>query len=241
MPHKATRLFRTALGLVFVGAVALQLARRGLAQPSAHAPTDEQAEDWLRRVLKQAGHSPATLALVASTAQAAARIELSGPERVQLLGEVQTLSAPVERCLARDADWPPRTAVVAQEVLDPIDGVYAADDIDRLDATSERIDAVVPALRKLLHPERFGAERSTSSDSHRGWRGALRKQLARLPEQLALRRGSNAWLLVRYALRAAPYRIRRRAQKAPRPSDDLQRRAPHCRATAGHRRRAHPD
>jgi len=196
---------RHPVQMLFAGAVALQLARRGLAQPSAHAPTDEQAEDWLRRVLKQAGHAPATLALVASTAQAAARIELSGPERVQLLGEVRTLSAPVERCLARDADWPPRTAVVAQEVLDPIDGVYAADDIDRLDATSERIDAVVPALRKLLHPERFGAERSTSSDSHRGWRGALRKQLARLPEQLALRRGSNAWLLVRYAQHRTEY------------------------------------
>ena len=181
--------------LVFGGIAATLLARRGLAMPKAHAPSVPAIEAWLERILPAALRPPSLASLVA-TAQAAARIELAGPERLQLLGIATMTPASVDRCLAVDDGWPVRTA--PQPISpDPLRGSTFETE-PTPPSHSDFTRAAINRLRELLNPERFNDSRAQMSDSHDGWRQALHEALVQLGVEWPSR--SNAWALAQYAL-----------------------------------------
>ncbi|WP_159082187.1 hypothetical protein [Rhodanobacter thiooxydans] len=101
--------------MVFSGIPALLLWRRGKEAPTAPPPTPDRLNTWLKRIL------PAVLmtgdgnmlASVIDAAQTAGRIELSGPERLLMLGVTELTSVPSLRSAAADGQWPIRTQVIA--------------------------------------------------------------------------------------------------------------------------------
>lgn len=181
--------------LVFGGIAAMLLARRGLATPKAHAPSVPAVEAWLQRILPAALRPP-TLASLVATAQAAARIELAGPERLQLLGIATIAPASVNCCLAVDDDWPVRTA------SKPISPDKLRGSTFETEPTPPRHSdftrAAIHRLRELLNPERFNDSRAQIGDGHDGWRPALHQALVKLGVEWPTR--SNAWALAHYAL-----------------------------------------
>lgn len=193
-----------ACPMVFGGLPALALARRGVLAPKGRAPTVSATGEWVARALSLPFELPAggieAAGQVVALLQAAARLELSGPERLVLQGEAPLAAVPVVRSLARDDDWPVCNAASREMPAPVVEVLYEPDE------TVQGAEASGPAptttakgyarLTAVLDPERFGRMRKGRSDGTRGWRSALATHLARLADEVGP--ATNLGLLVRY-------------------------------------------
>lgn len=187
--------------MAFGGLAAIALAKRAVDAPTAHPPSIEALGSWAITSLSLPFGLPENAEEAAARLEgllhAAGWIELSGPERLSMLGDVQTAAAPVARSIARDDDWPVRTAATADESRAVADVLYepepdqTASDIGRPRQSSMRD---YRRLTVALNPETFGAMSTRASDGHRGWRAALEKYLKKLHDEVG--QHSNIGLLV---------------------------------------------
>ena len=214
---------RTSVPMVFNGVSALLLARRGQAARKAHAPSVAHVASWIGRhlALDLAGTGTMDpLAALVATARAAGRIELSGPERLLMLGGVTLHATSVPRCLAAEDDWPVRT----QQHPAPDNGDTAVTlyEPSREDASSTQhppsstqgVDARYARLTELLNPDRLPVAMGKKSDGHRAWHKNLKTKLVALLQEVGPT--SNLGLIVGFALHRLTFggtRVRRLAHK----------------------------
>lgn len=200
-----------AMPMVFSGVPATLLVRRKHDAPTARPPSLERLDDWARMHLSVAvGWEDAApdANCIEQTLLAAAAIELSGIERLLLRADTRTAAESSLRCIARDDDWPVHTADTATSIGD-------ADETRRqppLEETSPVASQQAMSrdtyerFTRLLNPRTFGQLRGArsavrsdhASDGKRGWRGALRKALEKLREDVG--RDANLAILIGYSL-----------------------------------------
>lgn len=209
----------TLVPMVFGGLPALLLTRRGIDSPTARPPTVEQLGHWLRSGLAfpmEGPERPDELAAhVAALFQASGRLELSGPERAAMLGHASLASVPVERSLARDDDWPLRTAVSVQGDDRPIKEVIQDKEQPPTQPSLQPTDRrrVMEGYTRLvaaLNPENFPKIIGSKSDGHHGWRPKLKQYLFDLHQEVGER--TNLGLLIgftRHRLRHGGQRKRK--------------------------------
>lgn len=208
---------RELIPMAFGGVPALLLARRGYESPTARSPDMEQVGEWIRHALVPPMPVPESNAelvqRVESLFQATGRLELSGPERTIMLGHSSGAAVPVERSVARDDNWPLRTAV----------GTHTDDQPANLPTYEEEASPSAISLRlsggrdvangyarlvAALNPESFPKIIGSTSDSHHGWRGKLEKYLARLHQEFG--EHTNLGLLIGFTRHRLRYGGRRK-------------------------------
>lgn len=173
--------------LVFGGVAALFLARRCIETPSGRSPTPERFAHWLRGELLSECPLPTdnaeALHQLESLFQAAGRLELSGPERVTLLRDSGLASVAADRSIARDDNWPVRTALRTEQAGSEAKFPIVEDEpfptvSDQPKAFDDRaVKTAYAQFVRALNPESFPALAGASSDSHRGWRQKLKRML----------------------------------------------------------------
>lgn len=175
---------RKSFPMIFGGVAALLLARRGMNAPKSHAPSLESLVKWLLARLPSElipTNQDTVLQALVSTSRAAGRLELSGPERLLMLGTVALTSMPVQRCLAADDQWPVHTRDDAPNTLERSTApVYVMDRVRDAAASLPTNSGHYRELTALLNPEILARERDTSSDGHRGWHGDIDRKLVSL-------------------------------------------------------------
>lgn len=199
------RLAGRACPMVFSGLPALALAKRGVEAPKARAPSEAGLGEWCRGALElpfELPTDPAEAAqYLAGLMRAAGRLELSGQERLVMLGEAPLAGVPVPRSLARDDSWPVCNARVPAEPEKEIDMRYepAATEGAGADQTTRKRNATEEyrRLTEALNPDIFNARRQRKSDGKWNWRAALAKELEKV--QIEVGGSTNVGLLVGYA------------------------------------------
>jgi hypothetical protein len=172
--------------LVLGGVPALAVAMRGLNAKSARVPDDELLSTWIRSRLDLpfvlAENTETLFKQLVHLLQAAGRLELSGQERLLMLGQVTLAATSVDRALARDDNWPVRTR-----------GVVESPQAENRSASLETVEEVAlsrttgggdrseyGALTSMLNPDAADSSLDDASDGHHGWRGKLQRRLAGL-------------------------------------------------------------
>lgn len=190
--------------MVLNGIAALLLAQRGNNSPTAHAPTVEKINAWLKEhlpsdLLVPDGMTP--LNAIVGTLRAAGRLELSGQERLLMLKGVKFAAAPVRRCLAVDDSWPVQTrevTVTPESEAMPSSVLAPETPIPPPRNPTPTIVQYKRLLLPLLNPDTLPKTLGKSSDSRWGLRQELVRQLERLREQLG--ETSGVGLLTGFAL-----------------------------------------
>lgn len=208
--------------MVFGGLPALALARRRQDAPTARAPTPDQFGAWCADAFQwpspSSGGDQEIVAQLEGTFQAAGRLELSGPERTVMLRYSPLAAVPIVRSLARDDDWPLRTATSEQSALDPLDGLIHEVEPTQSDGpvtASKKPYSLAENYERLtsaLNPETFPKRLGKKSDGHFGWRGGLEKYLADLHAEVGV--GTNLGLLVGFVRHRLRYGGRARRNLA---------------------------
>ena len=194
-----------ACPMVFSGLPALALAKRGVESPKGRAPSEAAFDEWCRRALTlpfklPAEDEEAARHIVALT-RAAGRLELSGQERLVMLGEAQLAAVPVTRALARDDDWPVCNAASSAGPEPQAEALYepevAGGDDAPGPAKKRDVAEDYGRLTQALNPEIFNSRRQTKSDGKWAWRSALAKHLEKIHSEVG--ETTNVGLLVGYA------------------------------------------
>lgn len=191
--------------MVFSGLPALALAKRAVNSPTARAPSEAAFGEWCRRALALAFKLPAedqeSARHIAALVRAAGRLELSGQERLVMLGEAPLAAVPVTRALARDDDWPVCNATPSADPEPEAEALYEPEvgGGNETPKPSKKRDVAADygRLTQALNPEIFNSRRQTKSDGKRAWRSALAKHLERLHSEVG--ETTNVGLLVGYA------------------------------------------
>lgn len=194
-----------ACPMVFSGLPALALAKRGANSPKARAPSERAFGEWCRRTLTLPFKLPAedeeAARYIAASTRAAGRLELSGQERLVMLGEVPLAAVPVTRALARDDDWPVCNAASSAGPEPQAEALYepevAGGDDAPGPAKKRDVAADYGRLTQALNPEIFNSRRQTKSDGKWAWRSALAKHLEKIHSEVG--DTTNVGLLVGYA------------------------------------------
>jgi hypothetical protein len=171
--------------MAFSGVAALLLARRANLAPKSHAPDPASMRRWL------IAHLPPTLITdddddaifdaVVGTLQTAGRVELSGPERLLMLGGASLAPTTVERCLAADDRWPVRTSDSDESAIESREVSFeAAQSMPARPASVAGVATHYRRLTALLNPNLLPRETGASGDGYRGWRTILAKELEAL-------------------------------------------------------------
>jgi hypothetical protein len=196
--------------MVLGGLPAVAVARRANAGPRHTAPTGDKLATNLRHILSDGSKAGGAFKSMSSDAfvalcQAAGRLELSGPERAVMLGDATLAAVSVQRCVARDDDWPLRSAVSRDGASEPDAGPLYEDRIpvEQLVVEAGRRTGVMlqreyHRLTKLLNPDTFAQLAGGKSDGRRGWRGKLRRRLIGFRQEIGECR--NVGLLAGFAL-----------------------------------------
>jgi len=199
------KLVGRACPMVFSGLPAMTLAKRGVGAPKARAPSAAALGEWCQRALPRHFELPAdpdeAAQRIAALMRAAGRLELSGPERLVMLGDAPLAAVPVPRSVARDDDWPPCNAqssadpdTEADVRYEPLveEGGRAPHPVKRRDIADD-----YRRLTEKLNPEVFNRSRQGKSDGKWNWRAALAKALEKLHSEVG--ESTNVGLLVGYA------------------------------------------
>lgn len=194
---------RVMVPMAFGGLPALLLSKRAVDAPTGRAPASGDFAAWLQPLLAKAQVAPdessATLGLVESLFQAAGRLELSGPERTTLLKESLLASVATDRSVARDDNWPARTADECAGHNPEARGPVYEDEPAPAPATRPRtsdrsLRSGYARFVASLNPETFPGLIGRKSDSTYGWRGRLDEYLRSLSAEFGER--SNLGLLI---------------------------------------------
>jgi hypothetical protein len=194
-----------ACPLVFSGLPALALAKRGVESPKARAPSEAAFGEWCQRALALPFELPAdpaaTAEQLAALMRAAGRLEVSGPERLVMLGDAPLAAVTVVRSLARDDDWPlcNASSLVEPEPESDVRYEETVEEVGRSTAPAKKRDVAsdYSRLTEVLNPEVFNARRQRNSDGKWNWRSALGKALDKLHTEVG--DSTNVGLLVGYA------------------------------------------
>jgi hypothetical protein len=207
--------------MVFGGLPALALAKRGANAPTAKAPSPAHLGQWTRRSLNLPFSLPADAAdgtrLLEALLQAAGRVELSGPERLVMLGDVPLAAVSVPRSLARDDDWPVCNAQRTEDPEPMADELYERESAESDLPEGSRWETRLAArdyerLTVALDPERFPRVLKVKSDAKTGWRQALTKYVERLVDEYGER--TNLGLLAGYVRHRLRYGGRKKSNLA---------------------------
>lgn len=199
---------------VLGGLPALIVARRGLERTTARVPDEAAVGQWTKKALTLSFVLPdadaEAVQALGELLQAAGRVELAGPERLVMQERVSLASVDVERTIACDDAWPIRTrpAGDAQESPVPTEifvggGPAGAEPAARRGATEG-----YRVLTGLVNPDVSSSTDKRLSDGHHGWRGRLKRDLARLHEDVGA--NSNVGLLVGFTRHRLQYGGRKR-------------------------------
>ena len=191
--------------MVLSGIPALFLMLRGRETPTARAPSAGKIERWLEEHLQSVCESSGDyLHHFLHTMRASARIELSGPERLVLLDQTHTESVSVDRCLARDNNWPVQTRIAPHaEEVESIRPLHEAEERGSpLPSSLKLTVGLYRNLTAILNPDLLPAIIGKRGDGKRGWRGFLAKELKKLCAEVG--ESSVVGLLVGFAM----YRLR---------------------------------
>jgi hypothetical protein len=194
-----------ACPMVFSGLPALALAKCGVDSPKARAPSEAAFGEWCRRALTLPYQLPANndeaARHIAALMRAAGRLELSGQERLVMLGEAPLAAVPVTRALARDDDWPVCNSASIADPEPEAGALYEppADSAGDAPRSAKPRDAAADYARltQALNPEIFNARRQKKSDGKWAWRAALAKHLEKIHSEVG--ETTNVGLLVGYA------------------------------------------
>lgn len=188
--------------LVISGQPALLIARRAQEAPKAVAPKTDRIAAWLHE------HMPAPLSLpegeqaleaLVHAARVAGRVELSGQERLLMLGAASLATVSVERCLAASDAWPLRTAPEDETAQREQEAPAAVEEleVEKRPATRRETITQYRTLTSLLNPDLYLRNFHKESDSRYGWRSALKADLDDLAGQVTP--GSVLELVIRFA------------------------------------------
>lgn len=209
---------RELVPMAFGGLPALLLARRGQEYPTARAPDWDQVGSWMRQAhalpMPLPDEDAELVPRIESLFQAAGRLELSGPERAIMLGHSTLASVSVDRSVARDDQWPLRTATdvsvddhrakestYEEEPIPPRAGLQTSSGRDVANGYARFVAA--------LNPESFLKLAGGKSDGHRGWRRKLETHLSKLQHEVGER--TNLGLLIGFTQHRLRYGGRRKA------------------------------
>ena len=194
--------------MVFSGVPAVLLARRKRHAPTSPAPSRETLDEWAYSHLSHnviwGGRALASVQ-IESVLAAAARIELSGIERLLIQMGSQTAAESPVRCVARDENWPVLTS----------DSTSSEKDANGVEQPRTETNPSKPALvHKQQDFDRFmgflnkrtfaqsrakkSSKRKNAADGQHGWRRALRASLVTFRDEIGS--NSNLALLVSYVL-----------------------------------------
>lgn len=174
---------RRSQPMVLGGVAAMQLVRRSVLANSAKPPTDEEMAAWVGNRLTLPFGCPEgadTLERIGQTLKACGRVELSGPERSIMLGDITPALTTVERCVAWTDNWPVRTRPADEDLAqafasEPVETERVPSPPNQRDVT-----ALYGRLTSLLNPDTFPAAVGKATDSRHGWRPTLGRELAKL-------------------------------------------------------------
>lgn len=193
--------------MAFSGMAALLLARRGRDAPKGRAPNTTAVYDWL---LKQ-GPTPwisdiehPDFETVVQTLRAAGRLELSGPERVLMLGPISLTGVSADRYHAGDDRWPVRTREDSELTPEEMPARPPAPQLAPFaDTSTQTAIHQYRELTALLNPGLFPKILGKEGDGRHGWRGALAGQLDVLQERVGVT--TTLGLIVGFALHRLRY------------------------------------
>lgn len=201
---------RKEVPMVFAGAVATTLARRGQEAPSAKPLSQDDFARWIQKrfgdALGCAESDNELVVRVVGTLRASGRLELSGPERLVMQG--QPLAAVgTQRALALADGWPLQTS--PEEFVDdagPEELRERSPKVDEGHANANR--AAYRRLTSALNPT--VSRRAESRDGKRAWRNRLEKDLVQLEKEVGS--NSNLGLITGYMAHRLRYGGRKRAE-----------------------------
>lgn len=173
--------------LVFSGVPAVLLGKLRSSQSPVRPSMEIRISSWLARHCKELFDDNAALdtltGKIESMLRMAGRLELSGPERLVMLGQDVLATVPIYRSLAADDRWPIQTRI--NELEFEVDSL-----IKTYDEPESKSNVAVPTqkrslgdyrrLTNLLNPVTESINKKEVSDGHRRWREKLNKDLERL-------------------------------------------------------------
>lgn len=173
-----------ATQIILGGLPALLIAKRAADAPTGRAPSREKIVSWLqRRVPASAGlDAEQVLARAAQTLAAAGRVELSGPERMLLLGRAVQSTVSVERCLGNDDRWPVRTCETEEAISrDVFAQVHESAPIQKKEAPAP-VESIAGYrdLVEMLDPDGLRRRTGKRSDTRHAWRSDLAREFEKL-------------------------------------------------------------
>lgn len=172
--------------MVLGGVPALFVASRGINAKSARVPDDETLASWIRERLPLPFDLPeekdTLIEQLTHLLHAAGRLELSGQERLLMLGQVTLAATAVERAVARDDNWPvcTRGAVETPHAENEPATFELVEESTLPSATGAAARSEYGTLTSMLNPDAADSSSDDASDGHHGWRGKLEKRLAGL-------------------------------------------------------------
>lgn len=201
---------RKERSMVFSGLPALVLSNRGRHALTAKPPSDQQLAEWISSHIDcsfiKLSKSDSLLENVVSTLRMAGRVELSGQERMLMLGHTSMAAVSVERSLAQDDGWPVRTQVkLDSSDLTESTATFELDDtLTTSPVKSDR--SFLSGYRKLtavLNPSLLPGVTGSKSDGHRNWRKKLEGELTKLKEESST--NSNFSMLIGFSIHRLRY------------------------------------
>ncbi len=193
--------------MTFSGVPALLLARRGVDAPKGRAPDTAALLRWLGARLPPAltpDPENNVLDALVQTVRAAGRIELSGPERLLMLGALSLTAVSVDRCLAAADAWPVQTRSQSEDALENApSSIYAPEDTPNTPIPPSERDHNYRQLTELLNPRLLPKALGKVGDGRRGWRGALADKLSALRETVSAT--STLGLVIGFSLHCLRY------------------------------------
>lgn len=195
--------------MVFSGGPAILLARRKKHAPTSPAPSREALEDWAAKHLCGRvawGESCEASGRIESSLAAAAKVELSGIERLLMQMGTETAAESPIRCIAKDDRWPIQASDGASEPPDeghtepPL--LEASHSGFATGPSRKDYEELMATLNKRVFAKRRAGKtkgkRKEASDGQHGWHGALRHELEVLRDRIHV--DPNMALLVSYVL-----------------------------------------
>lgn len=195
---------RKHAAMVFSGTAAILLSRRSSRAPTAIAPTSRRLNAWLESVLSSelAPQDQQWLDAVIESARVAGRVELSGQERLLMLGSTQLTCVPKERCLAWSDHWPAKTTVF-DDSLEQKPSAVLDEQKASPNKSAPHVAVGYKNLLKILNPASFAKLVHEENDNQRGLHQALIRHLqVKLDEAGST---TNLGLVIGFALHRTRY------------------------------------
>lgn len=195
---------RKHAAMVFSGTAAILLSRRSSQAPTAIAPTSRRLNAWLDSVLSSelAPQDQQWLDAVIESARVAGRVELSGQERLLMLGTTQLTCVPKERCLAWSDHWPAKATAFDDSLQQKPSPVLYDQKVSQ-QKSAPNVAVGYKSLLKILNPTSLAKFVHQGNDNQRGLHQALIRHLQVKLDEAGTT--TNLGLVIGFALHRTRY------------------------------------